>query len=204
VDVDAVTLLFALLAVVAQVAVVAAVVAALGARRSPAVARWRAAAAEVVGPEALALAAVVATVATAGSLSLSEVAHLTPCRLCWYQRAAMYPLVPLLWWSWWRRSLHLRPLGLTLAVAGGAISTWHVAVERYPSLEGGLSCDPANPCSLVWVRHLGYLTIPGMALSGFALVATLLLVATPIRPRPVRPPATADTNTRHSLRGDAR
>ena len=38
------------------------------------------------------LAFVVATVATLGSLYLSEVAHFVPSRLCWYQRIAMYPL----------------------------------------------------------------------------------------------------------------
>ncbi|MBI3559387.1 disulfide bond formation protein B, partial [Candidatus Gottesmanbacteria bacterium] len=35
----------------------------------------------------------VATVATAGSLYFSEIARLTPCVLCWYQRILMYPLV---------------------------------------------------------------------------------------------------------------
>jgi disulfide bond formation protein DsbB len=38
----------------------------------------------------------VATVATLGSLYYSEVADFPPCRLCWYQRIAMYPLVPIL------------------------------------------------------------------------------------------------------------
>ena len=37
--------------------------------------------------------------------------------------------------------------------------------------------DRTNPCSIVWVEHFGYLTIPTMALSGFALVLTLLAIA---------------------------
>ena len=49
-----------------------------------------------------------------------------------------------------------------------------------------ISCDPANPCSLIWVERFGYLTIPGMALSGFALILVLLAVA---RPRPTGPTA---------------
>jgi hypothetical protein len=49
-------------------------------------------------------------------------------------------------------------------------------IERYPDLESG-ACDPTNPCSLVWVERFGYLTIPAMALSAFALVLTLLAVA---------------------------
>ncbi len=34
--------------------------------------------------------------ATAGSLFYSEVKHLIPCDLCWYQRVCMYPLVAIL------------------------------------------------------------------------------------------------------------
>ena len=36
---------------------------------------------------------------------------------------------------------------------------------------------PANPCSLIWVEHFGYLTIPAMALSGFAAIVTLTILA---------------------------
>ena len=36
---------------------------------------------------------VLALVATAGSIYFSEVAHFVPCKLCWFQRIAMYPLV---------------------------------------------------------------------------------------------------------------
>jgi disulfide bond formation protein DsbB len=88
----------------------------------------------------------------------------------------MYPLVPLFGWSTWRRDLRLRPLALALAGMGVMIAAYHVLIERYPTLESG-SCDPDNPCSLIWVRRLGYLTIPTMALSAFALILTLLLVA---------------------------
>ena len=47
---------------------------------------------EDVGRAALWLAALVAIVTTLGSLYFSEVAHFIPCKLCWYQRIAMYPL----------------------------------------------------------------------------------------------------------------
>src|SRR4051812_10965964 len=49
------------------------------------------------------LAALVAVVATCGSLYLSEVAHFVPCTMCWYQRIAMYPLAPMLVVAAWRR-----------------------------------------------------------------------------------------------------
>lgn len=173
---DAATMFFALLAVGAQLAVLAALVLAVGGELSPRLGDLRARAAEAVGPQALVLGLVVALVCTLGSLYLSEVAHFLPCRLCWYQRYAMYPLVPILAVAAWARWSRAWLAVLVIALLGGAISAWHVLVERYPSLETG-ACDPDNPCSLIWVRRFGYLTIPTMALSGFALIAVLMLVA---------------------------
>ena len=66
---------------------------------------------------------------------------------------------------------------LPVVLIGASISIWHILIERFPSLESSTSCDPANPCSLIWVERFGYLTIPTMALSAFALIATLLLLA---------------------------
>lgn len=177
-DTDTVTLFFALLATLAQVAVLGAFVLAVGGRFSPRLAAARDRAVAEVGPQALTLAAVVALVCTGGSLYLSEVAHFPPCRLCWYQRAAMYPLVPILGIAAITRFHRVRPYAAAIAVVGAGISIYHLLVERYPSLESS-SCDPNNPCSIKWVETFGYLTIPGMALSGFALILTLLAVARP-------------------------
>ena len=173
---DTVSLFLAMLAVLANASVVVALILAIGGRVSPAIARVRSAAADVVGPQALGLALAVAAVATSGSLYFSEVAHFTPCRLCWYQRFCMYPLVPLLAWATWRRDLRVRLPALVLAGVGAVISSYHVLIEYYPTLESG-ACDPTNPCSLIWVRRFGYLTIPAMALSAFTLILTLLVVA---------------------------
>jgi len=176
--VDEVSLFLALLAVVAEVAVVAAVVLWLGSRLSPRVADISGPMAETVGTVALPLAFVVAGISMAGSLYFSEVAHFTPCRLCWYQRICMYPLALILGVAAWRRDYNIRIYGALLAGIGAVISSYHILVERYPSLESSV-CDPTNPCTLIWVKRLGYLTIPTMALSGFALILTLLALARP-------------------------
>ena len=44
----------------------------------------------------LPLALVVALTSTLGSLYYSGVANFRPCRLCWWQRIMMYPMVPVL------------------------------------------------------------------------------------------------------------
>jgi len=179
VDTDVVTLFFAMLATLAQVIVVVAVLLWLGSKVSPALDRAKASVLAVVGPQALTLAAVVALVCTLGSLYLSEVAHFTPCRLCWFQRIAMYPLVVVLGVGAIRRDAGARITGAILAGLGACVSIWHLLVERYPTLESS-SCDPLNPCSFKWVEEFGYLTIPGMALSGFALILVLLAAARPV------------------------
>jgi disulfide bond formation protein DsbB len=173
---DTFTLFFALLAVLAQLAVAAAVVLAIGSRLSSSVASFADRVVAVVAPQAMAMAAVVALVATMGSLYLSEVADFPPCRLCWFQRIAMYPLVVVLGVGVARRDGGARLPGAILALIGAGISVWHLLIERYPTLESG-SCDPANPCSIKWVTELGYLTIPGMALSGFLVILVLIGVA---------------------------
>ncbi|HET9772132.1 MAG TPA: disulfide bond formation protein B [Acidimicrobiia bacterium] len=175
-DTEAVSLFLALLAVVAELATLAAVVLAVGGRFSPALRALGRTAVEAVAPSALAFAFVVAAVCTGGSLYFSEVAHYPPCHLCWLQRYCMYPLVPTLGLAVWRRLPFLRMIAAALAAVGAAISTYHILVERGIVSES-TSCDPTNPCSLIWVERLGYLTIPTMALSGFLLILTLLAVS---------------------------
>jgi disulfide bond formation protein DsbB len=193
-DTQTVTLFFALLAVVAQVSVVAALFLAVVGRFSDPVRRVRTRVVAEIGPQALGLAAGVAAVCTAGSLYLSEVAHFPPCRLCWYQRAAMYPLVLVLGASAVTRFYRIRPYAAAVALVGAAVSCFHILVERYPNLETS-SCDPDNPCTIKWVEEFGYLTIPTMALSGFALILVLLAIARPAADRRSPERASADRSS---------
>jgi disulfide bond formation protein DsbB len=171
-SVNQVSLFLALLAVVAEAATVALAVTALARLLRPAAA-WPRDALAAIRPVALPLAAGVAVVAMLGSLYFSEVADFPPCRLCWFQRIGMYPLAVILPIAAWRRDNAVRWYALPLAVGGGLVSAYHVLIVRVPSLETG-SCDPTNPCSTIWVERLGYLTIPVMALSGFAAIVALL------------------------------
>ena len=175
-NIEAVTLLLAMLSVLAQLTVGVIALVWLGGLVSPGLARARDALIDVVAPQALPLALLAATVSTAGSLYLSEVANFIPCTLCWYQRIAMYPLVPVLAVAAARRDLGVRASVLILGVTGGTISTYHVLLERGVVTESG-ACEATNPCTLIWVERFGYLTIPGMALSAFALIVTLMLTA---------------------------
>lgn len=173
---ETVSRFLALLAVVAEIATAAAVVLAVGGLFSPGVRAVGRRVVDAVAPSALPMAAVVAAVAMAGSLYYSEVAHFPPCPLCWYQRIAMYPLVPLLGLAAVRRDVDVSRYGIVIAALGVPISIYHVLVER-GIVEESTACDPTNPCSLKWVEEFGYLTIPTMALSAFLLIITLLAVS---------------------------
>ena len=169
VNIDTVTLFFAMLAVALQLAVVALVFSAAAGRSI------RSAVVDTLGPVALWAAAAIATVCAVGSLYLSEVAEFTPCKLCWYQRIAMYPSALLLVMAAARRDGAVRRFVGPLVVVGGLISSYHVLLERFPNLESG-ACDPDNPCSLIWFEKFGYVTIPVMALTGFAGVIAALII----------------------------
>jgi disulfide bond formation protein DsbB len=125
---------------------------------------------------ALPLATAIAAVTSGGSLYLSEVAGYVPCVLCWYQRIAMYPLVVVVGVAALRRDRAVWHTVLPLTAIGATISTWHIVIERVPSL-GGDVCDPAAPCALRWVEEFGFLTLPTMALIAFAAISALTLAA---------------------------
>ncbi len=122
----------------------------------------------------LAAGLVVAAIAMSGSLFFSEVAGFMPCVLCWYQRIAMYPLVVLLAIATIRGERAIRPYVLTMSVIGAAISVYHVFVQRIPGLPSG-SCSLSAPCTSIYVEVFGFVTIPFMALSAFALIIALML-----------------------------
>lgn len=174
--VGTVELFYALLAVAANAFVIVLLGLALVSRSSPSAQGWLDAIRSGLGSSALAGAFVVAAVATAGSLYFSEIAHFEPCRLCWYQRIAMYPLVVILGIATWRGDPGVRRYAAPLAVIGAVLSTYHYLLEWFPALDSGV-CSATTPCSLVWFRQLGFVSLPYLALSAFLLILSLLWLA---------------------------
>ena len=165
---------FALLALACWVGTAAAVVVL--------VAHWRAPGSGVgalfddLAPAALGIAALVALVTTAGSLYYSEVAHFTPCKLCWYQRIAMYPLSITLLIATVRRDRGIWRYVMPLAVIGAAFSIYHTQLQAYPSQHSSF-CTTLEPCTIRYVWEFGFVSLPFMALSAFTIIITLMLVA---------------------------
>ena len=122
------------------------------------------------------LAWLVALVATVGSLYFSEVRHFVPCALCWFQRVFMYPLALLLGLASLRRDKGVVPYALILSVIGGGFSVYHLLEQNVPNFRPPAMCNAGVPCSAKYINWLGFISIPVLALTAFALITALLLV----------------------------
>ncbi|MEX1107222.1 MAG: disulfide bond formation protein B [Ilumatobacteraceae bacterium] len=135
-----------------------------------------------LGPAARWMAFAVAATATLGSLYFSGLQNLTPCRLCWYQRIAMYSSAVVLFVGALRRDRDVRWYALPLAGIGLVISGYHYLIEWFPNLETG-TCDAFAPCSTPYFRGFGFVSLAFMASCGFiAIIALLTLTREPNSP----------------------
>ena len=167
---------FALLAIGVDLAVVAGLVLLVGSRVSVRIAGIRREVEESLRGRELTIGFIVATAATLGSLYLSEIAHLEPCKYCWFQRIAMYPLALVLGMAAWRKDREIRIYAMALASIGAAIAGYHYLIQQFPSLSAG-ECSITVPCTAAYIWEFGFVSIPWMALSAFALIILVLHVA---------------------------
>ncbi len=127
------------------------------------------------------LAFLVAAVSTLGSLYFSEEAGFVPCRLCWFQRIAMYPLSVILLVGAIRKDAAVRWYAGPIAAIGAAIAGYHTLIEWRPQLDTG-ACELTGPsCTYVWFREFGFISLATMALTGFLTILILLFVRFPDR-----------------------
>ncbi|OGN02917.1 MAG: hypothetical protein A2655_02580 [Candidatus Yanofskybacteria bacterium RIFCSPHIGHO2_01_FULL_43_42] len=128
---------------------------------------------------AILFAFLVALTATLGSLFYSQIMGFEPCELCWFQRIFMYPLVILFGIALYKKQDHIIDYTLSLAVVGGAISLYHNYIYYYKK---GLAanCQLAGidvvSCIKLYISEFGYITIPLMALTAFALIIIFLVL----------------------------
>ncbi|MCB1355297.1 MAG: disulfide bond formation protein B [Maritimibacter sp.] len=131
------------------------------------------------GETALFAAWTMALISTLSVLFIGEVLGQTPCVLCWYQRAFMFPLAVILGVAAWRSDLGIRVYALPLAVLGGAIGLWHLGLYTGIIPEGIQPCRETGPsCTDENQVFLG-IPIPLLSIAAFALIGALLAAARP-------------------------
>ena len=125
----------------------------------------------------LSLAFLVAAVATGGSLFFSEIAHFTPCELCWYQRVCMYPLSITTLLAGLADDHRVARYLLPFPVIEACVSVYHLLIENN-AISEPTSCRIGGAgCAVKWINEFGYVTIPTLALTAFVLVFAFLALA---------------------------
>lgn len=126
---------------------------------------------------ALAAAWVIALTASLAVLFIGEVLGQTPCVLCWFQRAFMFPLAVVLGLGLWWQDDRVGRYGITLSLGGGSIALWHMGLYL------GFIPEPIQPCTANGPSCtdegqliLG-IPIPLLSLFAFALIALLSYIS---------------------------
>lgn len=186
-----VTRLLAAAVIAGQVAVVAMIALFIGAlvqRRTPGspsqpsqLVRW----ARLLAEHSVQVALLFVAASVGGSLYLSQVVGLEPCLLCWWQRIAMYPQLVLLAIAGWRRDHSVMRYILALSVIGMVIALYHIFLQAGVGLLAPCGSSELVSCTTVQLTEFGYVTIPVMSLTGFALLSMLALFSLVRWPKPL-------------------
>jgi disulfide bond formation protein DsbB len=121
---------------------------------------------------------VVAAIATGGSLFLSEVAGFVPCEMCWFQRICMYPLSLLTLFAAYHGDHRVARYLVPFPVVGAGVAIYHILIENGVVSKPTQCAVGAADCGTKWINYFGYMTIPTLALTAFALLIIFLGLAT--------------------------
>jgi disulfide bond formation protein DsbB len=132
---------------------------------------------------ALFAAWLVALVASLGALFVGEILGQSPCLLCWYQRAAMFPLAVILGIACLRDDSSVTRYATPLAAIGTAIALWH-ALYYFDVVPTAIEpCGQGPSCRSSDMTVFGVVPLPVLSLAAFVAIAALLQVVSRRRPR---------------------
>lgn len=126
---------------------------------------------------ALLLGFFVAMAAVVGSLYYSEVVGLVPCKLCWLQRLAIYPLALILGIAWWRDDREIWRYAVPLSLAGMIFALWHYLLQKTGSAALSCGSDAVADCARQYFNEFGYITFSMMGLTTLVLTAFFAYLA---------------------------
>lgn len=124
---------------------------------------------------ALPLAFLTAVAAAAGSLYFSEVLHLPPCVLCWYQRIAMYPLVVILLTGMLLNDKRVHLYALPFAFGGWLIGVYQSLLYYGIIPESGAPCTAGASCTTRYLDWFGFIDIPQLSVLAFTFIIIALI-----------------------------
>jgi disulfide bond formation protein DsbB len=126
---------------------------------------------------ALGLAWIIAFTASLAVLFIGEVLGRTPCVLCWFQRAFMFPLAVILGLGLWWQDRRVGRYGIALALGGGAVAVWHLGLYAGLLPQGIEPCTATGPSCTGNDQLVFGIPIPLMAFLAFAMIGLLSTVS---------------------------
>ncbi len=113
--------------------------------------------------------------AIVGSLYFSDVKGFEPCVLCWYQRIFMYSLLPVVTIALLKRERRIYHYTIPMAILGIIVSIYHNLLYT-GIIKNEDFCSRGISCTSKYIEYFGFVTIPFLALVGFAVIITLSII----------------------------
>ncbi len=117
-----------------------------------------------------------ATIATLGSLFLSEVIGYEPCVLCWWQRIFIYPLVIVFTVGLFPLDRNVVRYALPIAIIGWCFAIYHYLLYMGYIPENLQPCGEGPSCAEVNLELLGFITIPMLSILSYTAIIAMLVI----------------------------
>lgn len=118
----------------------------------------------------------VALSATLGALFIGEIMGQTPCVLCWFQRAFMFPLAVILAVSYMVSDARIWRYAMPLAGFGWIIALYHALLYSGVIPEEIKPCGSGPSCSDANMTIIGWLPIPALSVGAFTAIIIFLFL----------------------------
>lgn len=102
--------------------------------------------------------------------------RLPPCVLCWYQRVFMYPLVVVSTVGLLCRDRAVARYAWPFAAAGLCVAAYHNLIYYHLIPDSIVPCTTGVSCTSRQIEWLGFITIPLLSLTAFAIMAVSLFM----------------------------
>jgi disulfide bond formation protein DsbB len=102
-----------------------------------------------------------------------------PCRLCWYARILLYPMIPISLIGILKKDRSVVDYLLPLSLLGVLLTAYHSFMQWFPAATENVpgNCDVLNPCNVAEVTYFGFVTIPFLGFIAFTVITALIIAA---------------------------
>lgn len=110
-----------------------------------------------------------------GSLYFSEVLHIEPCNLCWYQRISLFPIAFILGIGAYCADWRVVRYTLPIAVIGLLFAIYQVLIQEIPGWNPIELCGAGPDCSTKIYVMGSKITIPMLSALNFIIISLFLI-----------------------------